>query len=80
MGSTSRNTFQQCGKWWILPRKTKVGNEGITSKIGPIDLFKIRETIPSSYLSDKVDCFGHSLLKPFVFLNVILVIPSMFYE
>ena len=32
MGSTSRNTFPQCGKCWILPRNTKMGNEGITSK------------------------------------------------
>ena len=24
--------FPQCGKCWILPRKTKIGNEGITSK------------------------------------------------
>ena len=39
MGNTSRNTFPQCGKYWILPRKTKVGNEEITSKIGPIDHF-----------------------------------------
>ena len=31
-------------------------------------------------LSDKVGYFGHSLLKPFVFLNVILVMPSLFYE
>ena len=32
MGSPLRNTFPQCGKCWILPRKTKMGNEGITSK------------------------------------------------
>ena len=32
IGSTSRNTFPQCGKCWILPRKTKMGNEGITRK------------------------------------------------
>ena len=48
MGSTSRNTFPQCGKSWTLPRKTKVGNEGITRKICPIDNFLIGETIPSS--------------------------------
>ena len=48
MGSTSRNTFLQCGKCWTLPRKNKVGNKGITSKIGPIDHFWIGETIPSS--------------------------------
>ena len=76
MGSTPRNTFPQCGKCWTLPRKTKVGNEGITNKIGPINHFWIGETIPS----DKVGYFGHSLLKPFIFLNVILVIPSLFYE
>ena len=39
MGSTSKNTFPQYGKCWTLPRKTKVENEGITSKIGPIDHF-----------------------------------------
>ena len=61
-------------------RKTKVGNEGVTSKIGPIDHFWIEETISNSYFSDKVGYFGHSLLKPFIFLNVILVIPSLFYE
>ena len=49
MGSISRNTFPQCGICWTLPRKNKVGNEGITSKIGPIDHFWIGETIPSSY-------------------------------
>ena len=49
MGSTSRNIFPQCGKCWILPRKTKMGNEGITSKIGPIDRLCIREIILSSY-------------------------------
>ena len=32
MGSTSINTFLQCGKCWILPRKSKMGNEEITSK------------------------------------------------
>ena len=32
MGSTSRNTFLQCGKCWIVPRKTKMRNEGITGK------------------------------------------------
>ena len=49
MGSTSRNTFPQCGKSWTLLRKTKVGNEGITSKISPIDHFWIGETIHSNY-------------------------------
>ena len=49
MSNTLRNTFPQCGKCWILPRKTKVGNEGITSKIGPIDHIWIGENIPSSY-------------------------------
>ena len=41
MGSTSRNTFLQCGKCWILPRKIKRGNEEITSKISPIDDFEL---------------------------------------
>ena len=49
MGSISRNTFPKCGKCWTLPRKTKVGNEGMTRKIGPIDHFWIGETIPSSF-------------------------------
>ena len=49
MGSISRNNFTQCGKCWTLPRKTKVGKEGITRKIGLIDHFWIEETIPSSY-------------------------------
>ena len=43
MGSTSRNTMD------IAKKKTNVGNEGITSKIGPIDHFWIGETILSSY-------------------------------
>ena len=49
IGSTSRNTFLQCGKCWTLPRKTKVENKKIISKIGPIDHFWIGETIPSTY-------------------------------
>ena len=49
MGSTLRNTFPQCGKCWTLLRKTKVGNEGIATKIGLIDHFWIGETIHSSY-------------------------------
>ena len=49
MGNTSRNTFPQCEKCWILPIKTKIGNEEITSKIGPIDHFRIGETIPYNY-------------------------------
>ena len=49
MRSTSINTFPHCGKCWVLPRKTKVGNEEITSKIGPIDHFGIGETIHSNY-------------------------------
>ena len=32
MGSTSRNTFSQCGKCWTLPGKTKVGDGGITNQ------------------------------------------------
>ena len=49
MRNSSRKTFPQCGKCWILPKKTKMGNEGITSKIGPIDHFGIREIILSSF-------------------------------
>ena len=49
MGSTSRKTFPQCGKCWILLGKTKVWNKGIRRKIGLIDRFWIRETIHSSY-------------------------------
>ena len=49
MRSTLRNIFSQCGKCWILQRKTKVGNEEITSKIGLIDHLGIGETIPSIY-------------------------------
>ena len=39
MGNTSRNTFTQHEKCWILPRKNKVENEEITSKICPIGHF-----------------------------------------
>ena len=49
MGSTSRNTFPQCGKCYILPKKTKMGNEGITRKIGPNDHSCIGEIILSNY-------------------------------
>ena len=49
IGSTSRNIFPECGKCCTVPRKTKVGNEGITSKVGLIDHLLIGETIPSSY-------------------------------
>ena len=77
MRCTSRNTFPQCGKCWILPRKIKIGNEEVTSKIGLIDHFVLGKKFLVVTLDDKVGYFGHSLLKPFVFLNVILVIPSI---
>ena len=75
MGNSSRNTFSQCGKFGILPRKTKMRNEGITSKIGLIDQFVFGKLLLVVTLGDKGGCFGHSLLEPFGFLNVILVIP-----
>ena len=75
MGNTLRNTFPQCGKCWILSRKTKARDEGVTRKIGLIDHFVLGKLFLVVTLSDKVGCFGHSLLKPFVFLNVRLVIP-----
>ena len=75
MESTSRNTFPQCGKCWILPRKIKIGNEGVTSKIGLIDHFELGKLFLVITLSDKVGYFGYSLLK-LVLLKDMLVIPS----
>ena len=50
MGSTSRNTFHNVGNAeHCQKKKTKVGNEGITRKIGPIYHFWIGETIACSY-------------------------------
>ena len=77
MGSTSRNTFPQCGERWILPRKTKMENEGITRKISLIDHFVLGKLFLIITLGNKLGYFGHSLLKLFVFLNFILVIPSI---
>ena len=58
MGSTLRNTFPHCGKCWILSRKTKVGDEGVTRKIGLIDHFLLGKLFLVVTLSDKVGCFG----------------------
>ena len=57
--------------------KTKMGNEGITAKIGLFDHFVLGKLFLVVTLGDKVGYFGHSLLKLFVFLNVILVLPSI---
>ena len=46
------------------------------SKIDLIVHFILGKLFLVVTLGDKVGYFGHSLLKPFVFLNVILVIPS----
>ena len=54
MGSTSRSTFPQCWKSLILPRKTKVGNEEITSKIGLIDHLELGKLFLVITLSNKV--------------------------
>ena len=54
-----------------------MGNEGVTCKISLIDHFVSGKLFLVVTLGDKVVYYGHSLLKPFVFLNVILFIPSI---
>ena len=80
MGSTSRNTFPQCGKCWILPRKIKIGNEGVIRKIGLNGHFVLGKLFLVVTLSDKVGYFGHSLLKPLYSSMSYLLYPQLFYE
>ena len=69
MESTLRN---------ILPRNIKIGNEGVTSKIGIIDHFVLGKIFLVVTLSDKVGYFGISLLKPLYSSKTCLLYPQLF--
>ena len=80
MESTSRNIFPLCGKCWILLRKIKIGNEGVTRKIGLIDHVVMGKIFLVVTLNDKVGYFGHSIPKPLYFSKTCLLYPQLFYE
>ena len=71
MENTSRNTFPQCGKCWILLRKTKI--------FSLIDHFVLGKLFLVVNLGDKVGYFGHSLLKLLYSSMPYLLYPQFFF-